>query len=285
MKISERIGLLLLLVTTFALPASANNPPQPDGIFSVLLIFPIVLIGMRLANARPDPNEKRRPILNGLILTLCFLLTLAGTSVGGFGLLVILLYGVLRGGQITHRVKTARGRIVGAVVIAWVLFASLDYLVSLNSAGPSAGVMGEANAINRLRMLSTVEFEFAQSHSPSSGSGPVYATVEQLRAAGLLHNSFQLAQDRTGYRFGEIVDPSKPQFLFYAVPIRTQSSMPRWIRLMPGSSVLHWAFGLRESEATGVRSFAVDETGVIRYSVRPAPTPVTRAEAEKWQEL
>jgi hypothetical protein len=59
----QRICLLLILIVTCALPASANNPPQPDGVFSILLIFPVILIGMRLADARPDPKSKRRPVL------------------------------------------------------------------------------------------------------------------------------------------------------------------------------------------------------------------------------
>jgi len=32
----QKIRLLLILVVTCALPASANNPPQPDGVLSLL---------------------------------------------------------------------------------------------------------------------------------------------------------------------------------------------------------------------------------------------------------
>jgi len=285
MNISERAGLLLLLVIAFALPAAANNPPQPDGVFSVLLIFPIVLIGMRLANARPDPNAKRRPVLIGLLLTLAFIFTLAGTAIGGLGLLVILIYGLYRGAQILQRGKGRKAWAIGAVVILWVLFAGADYFVSVSSSGPSSTAMNEAGIVTQLRVLFSAETAFANQHSSKMETQPIYAPVAKLVQEGLINTNFEAGIARRGYRLGLIMEPSGQHFVFYALPIQDRPSRPRWRSMLPGASLFPGLLKKKEGEGGGVRSFAVDETGVIRYSVRPAPTPVTRLEAENWEKF
>ncbi|HYW67412.1 MAG TPA: hypothetical protein VFB10_11960 [Candidatus Dormibacteraeota bacterium] len=281
----QKIRLLLILIATCALPAAANNPPQPDGIFSVLLIFPVVLIGMRLADARPEPKAKRRPLLTGLLLTLAFLFTLAGTEIGGLGLLVILIYGIYRGAQILQRGKSRKAWAIGAVVILWVLFAGADYFVSLSSAPLSSVAMNEAGVVTRLRVFSSAETSFANQHSGNAEAQPVYAPVAKLQQEGLLDSGFEADINRHGYRLGEIMEPSGRHFIFYAVPVQAQRPEPRWRRMLPGSSLFPGLFRKKESGGTGVRSFAVDETGIIRWSVRSAPTPVTRIEAENWEKL
>lgn len=163
----QKIRLLLVVLVTCVLPASANNPPQPDGMFSLLLIFPVVLIGMRLADARPDPNTKRRPLLIGLLMVLAFIISMAGDDIGAFGLLAILIYGIVRGVQILRRGKSWKSWAIGTVVIAWVLFASFDYVVSLGAGGGSQIAAYEAQAVSRLRMLWTAESGFAEKHRDS----------------------------------------------------------------------------------------------------------------------
>ncbi len=281
----QRIRLLLILIATCAVPASANNPPQPDGIFSVLLIFPVVLIGMRLADARPEPNAKRRPFLTGLLLALAFLFTLAGTAIGGLGLLVILIYGIYRGAQILQRGKGRKAWAIGAVVILWALFAGADYFASTGSSHPSSIAVNEAGVVAQLRVLSSAETTFANQHSSNAEAQPAYAPVAKLQQERLLDSGFETDINRRGYRLGEIVEPSGRHFIFYAVPVQAQRPEPRWRRMLPGASLFPGLFRKKESGSTGVRSFAVDETGTIRWSVRSAPTPVTRIEAENWEKL
>ena len=56
---SYRQILLLLLWCLFAgaVPAYANNAPQPDGLLTLILIFPVAILGFRLAGAKP--SDKR----------------------------------------------------------------------------------------------------------------------------------------------------------------------------------------------------------------------------------
>jgi hypothetical protein len=273
--------LLLVLTATCTLPAYANNPPQPDGVFSVLLIFPIVLVGMRLAGAIPGQETAKRRLLIGLALALCFIMTLAGTEIGLLGLLVILAYGIVRGIQIMRRGQGWKPRIVGTIVLLWVIFAIGDYYASIISTRPSIA-LDEALAVQRLRILSTAETNFVKG---GSGSEPVYGTIAELLQTRFLGSSFEGGQVHMGYRLGEIVEAPKRQFLFYAIPVHIQPSRVRWLWLLPGASLLSAMRGHEEEQFTGVRSFAVDETGVIRYAIRTVPGPVTREEFMKWETL
>jgi len=278
----ERVVLIFIFVATCALPAYANNPPQPDGIFSILLIFPVVLIGIRISASEPASKTKKRPYLIGLALTLCFILTLAGTEIGGLALFVILVWGFIRGIQILRRGEGRNARVVGAIVLVWVLFAVGDYYASIASTRPSIA-MDEALAVQRLQTLSTAEADFVKA---GSGSSPVYGTIEDLEVARLLNSSFEGGQVHMGYRFGEVVEPPKRQFLFYAIPVLIQPSRARWLlSSLPGASLLSALRGHQEDQFMGVRSFAVDETGVIRYASRTVEGPVTREEFMRWGKL
>jgi hypothetical protein len=216
----QRICLLLVLIVTCVLPAFANNPPQPDGVFSVLLIFPAVLIGMRLAAVLPDPKTTTRRLVIGLVLGFCFILTLAGTEIGLIGLLAILVYGIVRGIEIMRRGQGWKSRLIGTIVLLWVVFAVGNYYASIVSAHPSVG-LDEALAVQRLRILSTAEGSFANGGSPSE---PVYGTVADLVERRLIESSLRSGQVKMGYRLGEIVKAPKRQYLFYAVPVQIQSS-------------------------------------------------------------
>jgi hypothetical protein len=275
MNTSQKIRFLLVFLATCVVPASANNPPQPDGMLSLLLIFPVVLIGMRLADARPEPHTKWRPVLIGLLMALAFIISAAGDEIGAFGLLAFLIYGIVRGVQILKRGKPWKSWAIGTVVIAWVLFACVDYVVSVASSGPSRVAVNESQTVHRLRELSTAETEFAKRYPANSGSEPVYATMAELQKEGLLAFSLEDGQVRNGYRFGEIVEPSKRQILIYALPIPAPPSRYQWLWLLPGASLFHGFQSKGDNEGTGVRSFAVDETGVIHWAVRPVGTPVT----------
>jgi len=240
---------------------------------------------MRLADARPDPSAKRRPVLIGLLLALAFLFTLAGTALGGLGLLVILIYGIYRGAQILQRGKGRKAWAIGAIVILWVLFAGTDYFVSLGSSRPSSIAMNEAGVVTQLRVLSSAETTFANKYSSKTDTQPVYAPVAKLLQEGLIDSNFETGITKRGYHLGEIVEPSGRHFIFYAVPTQPQRPEPRWRKMLPGTSLFPSLFRQNKSGGTGIRSFALDETGTLRWSVRSAVTPVTRVEAETWEQL
>ena len=103
-------GLLWLLwfLLAGAIPAYANNPPQPDGILTLILIFPVAILGYRLAGAQVTQPQRKWRVLTGLLLTLCTLLTMGGTEIAMIPLLVILGYGVRRGVQAIARGTVTR---------------------------------------------------------------------------------------------------------------------------------------------------------------------------------
>ena len=49
------VGVLL----AGAAPAYANNPPAPDGMLSILLLFPAAIFGFRLAGAKLTEKEMK----------------------------------------------------------------------------------------------------------------------------------------------------------------------------------------------------------------------------------
>ncbi len=277
----QKICLLVVLIATCVLRASANNPPQPDGVFSVLLIFTAVLIGMRLAALLPDPKTTKKRCLIGLVLGFCFISTLAGTEVGLIGLLAILVYGIVQGIQIMRRGQGWKSRLIGTIVLLWVVFAVGNYYASIVSAHPSVG-LDEALAVQRLRILSTAEGNSANGDSTSE---PVYGTVADLVERRLVESSLKSGQIKMGYRLGESVEAPKRQYLFYGIPIQIQSSGPCWLWLLPGASLLSALRGHEEERFTGVRSFGVDETRVIRYATRTGEGPDIREEFMRWEKL
>jgi hypothetical protein len=124
MKRTQRFRMLLLLVLAFALPAYANNPPQPNGLFSVLLIFPIVILGARLAGLAQAPKSASAKIIGGIAIgVLCTLLLMVGTLLSALVALGILVYAILRGTQIFRRGQSANRAVIGAAVMAFGVFA------------------------------------------------------------------------------------------------------------------------------------------------------------------
>ncbi|SRR6266404_1389646 len=278
----QRFPVLLFLVLAFALPAYANNPPQPDGLFSMLLIFPIAILGARLAGVVPEPKRRSARIIGGIAIgILSTALLMAGSALGVLVALGALVYAIVRGAEIMRRGRTARRSLIGTVVMAFAVLAFLDYYVSIISFYPSSA-LSEATAVSGVRSLNMAESEFAKrgqsDHSPSGAFG----TLKDLESAKLIDDAFS-SRIRKGYRYGEVVDPAKEQFLFYAIP--APELKPNHYNFVPGASLLKSILHGRHEEGTGHRSFAVDETGLIRWSIRTKTGPVTREEAQQWQPL
>lgn len=282
MKRANRLWVLVSLILAFVVPAYANNPPEPDGLFSVLLIFPIAILGARLAGVVPAPKNAWARIIGGIAAgVLCTLLLMVGTFLGALVALGVVAFAIVRGSQIIRRGQNANRAVVGAVVIAFAAFAFVDYYVSIvNFYSPMAAA--ESAAVSGIRSLSIAESDFVKrDHVPSKAFG----TLSDLQAAKLIDGTFSNGQNRKGYRYGEIVDPAKVRFLFYAIPAPGMKPRNANGYLIPGTSLLKSVLGVHAEEGTGDRSFAVDETGVIRCSIRTQTGPVTREEAQGWPVL
>ena len=146
--------------------------------------------------------------------------------------------------------------------------------ITLESAWPA----NEASAVGTLRTLATAEDAF--SHSSGKKNAQDYGTMDDLSSRGLIPRD--LGPTRRGYRF--TVDPTdaRKRYLISAVPlVLAKRNDPSFI---PGASWLRKS-GAYARGGTGVRSFAVDESGVIRYTDAPLLQPPTKEEALKWKSL
>lgn len=290
MKLGRKTQLVFWMLTLGALPAWANNPPQPDGVFSLILIFPVVILGYRLAGAARTERDRKWRVLRGSLLGLAVVLTMAGTEIAGVPLLVLLVFGCMRGVQIIVRGKGFKRVLIGTAVCLWTLFAVNDYWVSLTVWSPVH--VHEITAVEDLRALAKAEETYARSNDSKK-----YATIEQLRDArtplqfgweeindvSRIYDLYLNGRVRAGYRYSSAVDASGGKFLIAAVPAEYEKDV-RPLRV-PGSSWLHSLQPHPKRDDTGQRSFAIDETGVIRAADLGTTRPVTRDEVEKWKPL
>jgi len=119
--------------------------------------------------------------------------------------------------------------------------------------------------------------------SLSRKSSRLTRNPKDLENAKLIDDIFSNDRIRKGYRYGEVVDLAKEQFLFYAIPAPELKPEPgsNHVDFVSGASLLKSILGGRHEEGTGYRSFAVDETGVICWSIRTRTGPVTRGQAQQ----
>lgn len=272
----NRRWLLLFCLLAAPLPAYANNPPQPDGMLGLILLFPVAILGLRLAGVRPDEKSKARRLFTGLILGFAFLLSMAGTGIGALGMLVLLSYGLHRGGLAIARGQGAKRFAVGAGVILFTLFATANYGASLTYY-PSVRRY-ESNAAGALRAINVAEATFqaeAKLDANKNGVGE-YGTLDQLRKAGLLEEGLFAHAERSYRVTLEIAgDPAQDEKQYFISAVPLNYGQPRWTL----SLLAAWG----PAQPFAQRSFASDETGVIRGRDLGGARAVTREEAQEWQ--
>jgi len=155
----------------------------------------------------------------------------------------------------------------------------------------------EFTTIDNLRYLAQAEQTYA-----NTTPGKRYATIKQLQDAKIplptessgivqepaIYDLYLNERIRCGYRFSATVDPDGQKFLIAAVPATYKKNLTPL--LVPGASL--WialrSMGQKRSPQidpsnVGQRSFAIDETGVVRAADLGTTRPVTREEAEKWK--
>lgn len=280
MKSRRQVFLLLLwCLLAGAVPVYANNPPQPDGMLTLVLIFPLVILGFRLAGAKLSEKERKWRVLRGLLLALCTLLTLGGTGIALIPLLVLLGYGVVRGIQVMARGQGTIHKALGAVVILFTLFAVANYVMSLNY--PPEGPSVEHAAYVNLRVINDAEQRFrsdAVIDVNKNGLGE-YGSLEDLHKAGLLDEAFWARLQRPIYRYVVVLsgDPARDekQYFIYATPVH-------YGRPPQGLSLLR---ALQTYVPYARRTFACDQTGVVRAADLGGSRAVTGEEAAKWPEF
>lgn len=285
MSKGRRTAWVLWMMAAGALPAYANNPPQADGMLSLILIFPAALLGMRWAGAQLTEKEKKWRVGKGALLAVAVFLTMGGTEIALIPLLILLFYGLVRGARIIQRGQGAKRIAIGIAVILLTVFAIGDYMLSLNNWSRTA--MAESSAVGSLRSLVTAELTFQSSKTLNANRNEVgeFGTLEQLQEARLLAGSLTSSRGGWGYRYAVVLsgnpERDEKEFFAYAIPVE-YGEEASWTRFVPGGS---WMTVLQPRRHPARRSFAVDESGTIREADLGGSRPVTRAEAEKWPPL
>jgi hypothetical protein len=271
---------LCWLVLAGELPAYANNPPAADGALSVLLIFPVVILGFKFAGAKLTDKEMKWRIPRMIFLVFCTLATFAGTAIGGLGILCLTIYGMARGVQAMVRGQGKKRFALGAAVFLFVPLAGFNYLLSLDNY-PSAG-RTESSAVGGVRTIVTAETTFKSDAKLDAHKNGIseFGTLAQLQQAGLLTERYTTPSPSSGYRYVLVLaeDPARneKEFFVYATP--TNYGNPAGFSI----SLLNL---IRPRPAGGIRTFSADEMGVIRFADLGGARAVTREEAQKWKPL
>ena len=121
------LGLTVLLVAV-ALPAWANNPPRPDGVLYLLLVFPVALVARHLAGVEAPERRLSSRIGRAVFFTLVVLLSAAGTELGLVAMLVVVGYGLTRALEILARGEGAKRLVLSSLVAVSTLAAGAGYL-------------------------------------------------------------------------------------------------------------------------------------------------------------
>lgn len=97
-------------------PTYANNYITPTAGFSVLLIFPVVILGFKLAGAKLTEKEIKWRIPTIVFLVFCTFLLIPGTGIKGSAIACLAIYGVVRGVQAMARGQGKKRFALGAAV-------------------------------------------------------------------------------------------------------------------------------------------------------------------------
>jgi len=282
MTLSQQLRLLLIVILAFAVPAYANNPPQPDGLFSMLLILPLAIVAIRLAKVPLERKSVLSRIFRGIALLGLLIVLGAGDEIGPLAALGLLIYAIVRASQMIHQGQGTKRIVLGSALILFSLFAVVDYVVSC-ATNVSSLALHESTTVGNLRSITSAQLEFGKSGKGHDAG--TYATLSELENTGSLPPRFSGGRIVSGYLYIDFLDSDRKKYVIYAVPapgLRISQN----IRLMPGSSLFRAIFGSKEQEGgTGQRSFSADETGVIRCAIRSNQNPPTRNEYTSWQSL
>jgi len=300
MKLGWSRLFVLCFLLIAAVPAYANNPPAPDGVFSLVMIFVVAILARRLSGATFPAQSRSWRSIKGGGLALAFLLTLGGTELALLPLLILLLYGLWRGAYVIKLGQGSKRFLLGSVAMLFTLFAVANYVASLSNYSRVAS--RESSAVRGVRTIATAEARFrADARLDVNKNGvPEYGSLEQLHQGGLVE--LPTLEDRhvapspgSPYRYTVVLgsyyrytvvlagDPARDEkeFFVYATPSHYGRESAAWSGV-PGASL---ARGLRPAPPFATRTFASDETGVIRQADLGGSRAVTREEARKWPPL
>ncbi len=257
--------------------AYANNPPAPDGMLSIILLFPVAIVGFIFAGAKLTDKEKKRTPVRAIVLGVSAFLTAAGTALAIFPLLILLVYGIRRGAQAMARGQGLKRFAIGSAIVLFTLFAVVNYLASTNN-WPSESRYSATGA-GGVRNIVAAEMAFrTEGKLDANKNGvPEYGSLQHLYQTGLIEAGSLSPSGRSNYRFAVVLtgDPARDEkeFFVYATPIHYGSS-GRTLSILD-------AFRPHRARTT----FAADESGIIRRADLGGSRAVTRQETQSWEKL
>ena len=260
--------------------AYANNPPAPDGMLSIILLFPVAIYGFLFAGAKLTEKERKWKPVRGIVLGASAVLMAAGTGIAILPTLILLGYGLLRGAQAMARGQGAKRFAIGSGMILFTLLAVANYMASLTTLPSTMNT--HAIAAGEVRSIVTAEMEFrANAKLDVNKNGiPEFGTLTQLQQAGLLPDNYATPNPRSGYHHVLVLadDPARneKEFFLYSTPKSYGESPGVGISLLKA---------LHPRATGGFRTFSADETQVLRWADLGGSRPVTREEAQKWQRV
>jgi hypothetical protein len=300
---------LLWFVLAGALPAGANLALDvfgSDAFTSLLLVFPITILGFRLAGARLTQKEKKWRIPLEALLAFCVIGALVSPAIAELGgalyfLLApcVVLYGVVRGVQAIRRGQGAKRSALGGAVVLLAVLLGINALIASQPLFPGPGRLA-SSAVSKLRTINTAAVTYISTYenglppslavlgAPATGAPDCKKadlTDPVMAADG---NAFVRTGYLYEYRPGPPVEkpvpgcpPGVKSYTASARPLKygAEQEVSPWF-LLPGSTLLR----LRRGDQVPFQrfTFATDETGVLRRADLGTSRPVTREEVQKW---
>ena len=303
---------LLWIVLAGALPAGANiafDEFGPDAFTSLVLVFPLTILGFRLAGAHLTEKKKIRCFPRGdvLVLALCVFGALCFSAVEPVLIFLlppcVVLYGVVRGVQAVQRGQGAKRFALGGAVVLLAVLVGINELVAFRPSFPDPGRLASATARN-LQTINTAAVTYASTYE--NGFPPSLAVLgapatgaPDCRRSDLV--ALQMAPQGNVFQwFGYVVEyrpeppavvrpspgcpPGVARYTITARPLKYGAERyDGSLSLLPGTTLLH----LRRGHQVPFERFtyATDETAVLRGADLGTSRPVTREEMQKWPPL
>ncbi len=142
MRFGFRVAAAGTVLVAVALPAHANNPPRPDGVLYLILVFPLLALSSHLAGVVGDRPRWLGRVARGAVLGLLVVLSAAGTELGLLAMLAIVVYGLVRAVGIARRGAGARRWTWAAAAALGSLLAGVGYLWAASSWSSAEYVRG-----------------------------------------------------------------------------------------------------------------------------------------------
>ncbi len=129
----RRIAYFTTVLIGFAVPVAANNPPRPDGVLYLILVFPLLAIAGHLAEASPVQRSAAGKVGRVVFFTFVILASAAGTEIGFFAAFVIMLYGIVRSFRILSRGIGGKRYVYAVIALLGTIAAGFGYLWAASS--------------------------------------------------------------------------------------------------------------------------------------------------------